>query len=570
MKTDSRDRHSGRLLRVAAVTAALMAIGATATDATAGTAPAVPRVPANAVPTTSPLPTIGARKTPFGARSATSGSAGAADISATPWVVGIQTQYPLDVEAGNGWWVNEFCTGTVVSPVKVLVQAGCDGVGDQSHSVVIAGRNDLLDNSSGFVAGVASTWQGPMNAAGNNGLEVLTLQQPLPSAYPPISMTAPGDDAPYLAGTSATLVGYGLQAATSGAGKTVLSQSAMTVQDSSACSGQDGFDLTQDVCVTPNTPFPAGSTAGTGQALVSGNTLAGVALVVGSGTVKSQLAYAKLSAFNDAITTDLGRPSPGNEDWNGDGRADLFGVDGAGHLIDYEGSGLAQQGGLADQLPIDWGNWSGETLLRATDWNGDGRENVLEVDPEGNLFEDYPNNSGNGGLGGGRQQVGSGFNQFIRIIPTNNWTGDGHPDLIAERADGSLWLYERSSNGWINGNGVEIGSGFNEFTGLVPFQWTDDGHTGLLGVTGQGNLEFYATDGAGHWTTGSGELIGVGFGGLRTVVGPGSWGGTDTGVVMTVDGSGNLMAYQADGTGGWLTGNGIQVGVGFQTLKALF
>lgn len=574
MQENSRTGQPHRLLRMAAVTAALVAVGVTATTtgASAGTTPTPHKVPANAVPAKGPLPAIGARKTPFGASSATtSASAGAADISATPWVVGIETQYPLDTSAGNGRFYNEFCTGTVISPTKVLLQPGCAGIGDQSRTVVIAGRDDLTDNSSGFVAGVASTWQGPTNPEGNNGLEVLTLQQPLPSVYTPISMNAQGNEAPYAAGTSATLVGYGLQAATDGTGTTVLGQAAMTTQAASACTGQDGFDPTQDACVTPNTPLPGPSTAGTGQPLVIGGKLAGVALVVGIGSVKGQLAYAKLSEFNNAITADLRRPNPGNEDWNSDGIADLFGVNGLGQLVDYEGNGLTYYGGLGDQMTVDQFDWSGDTMLRATNWNGDGRENLLEVDPKGNLFEYYPNNSGNGGIDYSLSQaVGGGFNQFTKIMSTNNWNGDGHPDLIAEKADGSLWLYERTGNGWVNGNGVQIGSGFNQFTSLLPFQWTDNGHTGLLGVTSQGSLEFYATDGAGHWTTGSGQLIGVGFSGLRTAVSPGSWGGTDTGALMTVDASGNLKAYQANGTGGWLFGNGIQVGVGFQTLKALF
>ena len=570
MQESSRTGQPKRLLRMAAVTAALVAIGvgATTTGANAGTTPAPHKVPANAVPAKGPLPTIGARKALFGARSATTkASAGAADIAATPWVVGVETQYPMDASAGNGQWYDDFCTGTVVSPTKVLLQPGCAGIGDQSRTVVIAGREDLTDDSSGFVAGVASTWQGPTNPEGNNGLEVLTLQQPLPAVYTPISMIAQGNEAPYAAGTAATLVGYGVQGGSNGM---VLSQAAMTTQAASACAGQDGFDPTQDACVTPNTPLPTSSTAGTGQPLVIGNKLAGVAIVVG-GTVKSQLAYPKLSEFDNAITADLGRPNPGNEDWNGDGIADLFGENGAGQLVDYEGDGLAFDAGLADQLTVDRFDWSGVTLLRATNWNSDGRENLLEVAPNGNLIEYYPNNSGNGGIDYSLSQtVGSGFNQFTKIISTNNWNGDGHPDLIAEKADGSLWLYERTGNGWVNGSGVQIGSGFNQFTSLMAFQWTDNGHTGLLGVTSQGALEFYATDGGGHWTTGSGQLIGVGFSGLRTAVSPGSWGGTDTGALMTVDAGGNLKAYQANGTGGWLFGNGIQVGVGFQTLKALF
>jgi hypothetical protein len=104
----------------------------------------------------------------------------------------------------------------------------------------------------------------------------------------------------------------------------------------------------------------------------------------------------------------------------------------------------------------------------------------------------------------------------------------------------------------------------------MPFQWTDTGHIGLLGVTPNGDLRFYGTDGGGHWVNGGGAVIGTGFTGFRTVFSVGSFGGTDTGSVLTVDQAGDLKVYFADGTGGWLAGNGIQIGVGFQTLKEIF
>jgi hypothetical protein len=166
--------------------------------------------------------------------------------------------------------------------------------------------------------------------------------------------------------------------------------------------------------------------------------------------------------------------------------------------------------------------------------------------------------------------VGAGWNQFSFIVPTNNFTGDGRPDLLAVRPDGTLWLYERTANGWVDGSGVQIGSGFNQFTNLLPFQWTDTGHIGLLGVTPTGDLRFYGTDGGGHWVNGGGVRIGTGFAGFRTVFSVGSFGGTDTGSIMTVDNAGNLKVYLADGQGGWLAGSGITIGFGFQTLKEVF
>ena len=166
--------------------------------------------------------------------------------------------------------------------------------------------------------------------------------------------------------------------------------------------------------------------------------------------------------------------------------------------------------------------------------------------------------------------VGTGWGQFSAIVAANNFTGDGRPDLLAVRPDGTLLLYERTANGWVNGNGVRIGTGFNQFTDLMPFYWTEPGHIGLLGVTPSGYLRFYETDGAGHWANPGGRNIGSGFAGFRNVFSVGSFGGTDTSSVMTVDNAGNLKVYIAAGDGGWVNGDGDQIGVGFQTVKTVF
>ncbi len=120
------------------------------------------------------------------------------------------------------------------------------------------------------------------------------------------------------------------------------------------------------------------------------------------------------------------------------------------------------------------------------------------------------------------------------------------------------------------GNGVEIGSGFNQFTHLTAFHWTDTDHIGLLGVTAGGDLKYYPVDGSGHWTNAGGQTIGSGFGGLPSVLSVGSFGGTDTGSLMTVDWNGYLKVYSANGTGGWINGNGTLIGTGFFTMRSIF
>jgi hypothetical protein len=213
----------------------------------------------------------------------------------------------------------------------------------------------------------------------------------------------------------------------------------------------------------------------------------------------------------------------------------------------------------------------GFTDLRGTNWYGGGKQNLLNINAQGQLVS-YPQESlGQINYGAG-EVVGTNWNQFVQVIPTNNFTGDGRPDLIAERPDGTLWLYERNGNGWLNGNGVQIGSGFGQFANLVAFQWMNSGHLGLLGETESGTLEFYGTDGAGHRANnGVGQAIGTGFSSYLQLLGPGSWAGRDTGAILALDTGGNLFAYYADGNGGW-SDNGARtlVGTGWNTINEIF
>jgi hypothetical protein len=511
------------------------------------------------------LPKLGARSAPFSAKTSTG-----ADISATPWVVGVEV-------ADQSGAVPTFCTGTVLSPTKVLTAAGCDvPPGLLGRTEVIAGRDDLADDSVGFVDGVASTWTDQnfkveVTAGGSNGssVQVLTLTQPLPSVYTSIGLSAQGDESPYASGVTGTTYGYGLNDPAKN-GPTVLSQATVTAQPYSACEAEaPGGPGNEESCAGFDTS--ALSTNGDqdrGDPLVVGGKVAGIGNILLNNN-EQHLVFEKMSLFSDLVTADLSRQAQNNADWSGDGVADLFGV-GSNGVIDYQGMGadLANNPGIAAQYGVDPHTWDGATLLRANNWNYDGKQALLEVAGNGSLFA-YPE-GGNGQVAYPGQFAGSGFSQFSKLVATNNFTGDGRPDLIGVKGDGTLWLYERTANGWVNGNGVQIGSGFNQFSSLMAFQWTDNGHIGLLGVNNSGALLYFTTDGAGHWVDGTGEWLGAGFGGNRQVLSEGSWAGTDTGSIMTVDQAGTLKVYTADGKGAWLNASGTQIGVGFNSLRELF
>jgi hypothetical protein len=260
-------------------------------------------------------------------------------------------------------------------------------------------------------------------------------------------------------------------------------------------------------------------------------------------------------------------------------------LDGNGHLVLYQGMGAnpSINKGFSYQFSPDPSyNWniSYHAPIRVTNFNGDGGAGLLAVDRSGNLDYFPMDQSATGDLQVDHarvQHVGSGWNQFGNIIAINNFTGDGKLALLAVggsgAGQGTVRLYEHGANGWgASGGGTQIGAGFDQFAHLMAFQWTNDGHVGLLGVTTTGDLRYYGVDGRGNWTNGGGQLIGGGFGGLSAVFSVGSFGGSDTGSIMTVNNSGILKVYEASGIGSWLSGNGVLIGSGFTpgNITALF
>ena len=44
-------------------------------------------------------------------------------------------------------------------------------------------------------------------------------------------------------------------------------------------------------------------------------------------------------------------------------------------------------------------------------------------------------------------QIGSGWNMFNEIMVTNDWIGNGLPNLIGRKSNGELWLYNSNGSG---------------------------------------------------------------------------------------------------------------------------
>lgn len=76
-------------------------------------------------------------------------------------------------------------------------------------------------------------------------------------------------------------------------------------------------------------------------------------------------------------------------------------------------------------------------------------------------------------------------------------TGDGFTDLVARKADGTLWLY---ANNFIRDDGDpysaarQIGQGWHNFTKIVAADVTGDGFTDLVAPKADGTLWLYANN----------------------------------------------------------------------------
>ena len=107
------------------------------------------KVPANAKPATHGLAVEGARKLTFDPRVKKTNIVGGSVANAAdyPGVVGIETVF-WNFDAG-AYYVST-CTGSVLSPTRILTAAHCSVDMPSGWTQVFAGRNDINNDTNGF------------------------------------------------------------------------------------------------------------------------------------------------------------------------------------------------------------------------------------------------------------------------------------------------------------------------------------------------------------------------------------------------------------------------------------
>ena len=95
--------------------------------------------------------------------------------------------------------------------------------------------------------------------------------------------------------------------------------------------------------------------------------------------------------------------------------------------------------------------------------------------------------------------IGHGWNIFNLVTSGDDFSGDGHADLLARANDGALWLYPGNGTGGFLSR-RQIGSGWNAFTSFSSVgNFSGSGTPGVIGRAHDGTLWLYNGSGSGSF-----------------------------------------------------------------------
>jgi hypothetical protein len=538
------------------------------------------RPPPGAVRTTQPMPTPGPDGPAFQSPGPSPRIVGGepADILNHKYVVGIQTFFTF---AGDSWVST--CTGTIVSPTKVLTAGHCTVDFPFGTTFVIAGRSDL-NASGGYVARVASTWTHQSFNYRNldtdvpvDDVSVLTLAQSLPDHYPSIPLDLTRVDTTTADTPDAEIVGFGVYNVTTGE-YGVLHRALVPIKKDADCAadpdlgpglGTD-YNPTKTLCAGAPAPDVGGDSChgdSGGPLLVAGKQVG----IIDWGYDPCDThygVYERISHYGAAINADLVAPAARNLDWTGDGHTDLMGRVSNGDIYEYSGSGLLNDGhnGFSGRAKVGAGWNIYNKVLRVNGWMGVGTSNVIARDTSGNLWR-Y-DNTGTGSFKP-RVKIGTGWSGFNEIIAVNGFSAAGSADLLARKTNGDLMLYTSNKTGGWAAAGRRVGIGWGGFNLLLsPGSWKGDGKPSVIARKTNGDLMLYTGNGTGGWG-GPAARIGIGWHIYNKIITPGDWNGDNLLDVMTTTSTGSLRLYTTNGKGAFTAPYKI-IGTGWTTLNIVF
>jgi len=215
--------------------------------------------------------------------------------------------------------------------------------------------------------------------------------------------------------------------------------------------------------------------------------------------------------------------------------------------------------------------WFVPTNLRSApsyprDFSGDRLADVLAVAANNGDLRMYVGNGASGWKSMNGTVIGRGFGGFSKVFTAGTWDADALSDVMAQKTDGSLWLYPGTAADPV-GPPRRIGSGWSIYNLIFPVgDFGGDGLTDLVARRPDGGLVLYSGNGSGGFLT-STRRIGAGWGIFTSVFSPGDFNGDGTSDVIARTSGGLLYLYPGNGSGGWLPRRTI--GAGWQVFSTI-
>jgi hypothetical protein len=249
-------------------------------------------------------------------------------------------------------------------------------------------------------------------------------------------------------------------------------------------------------------------------------------------------------------------------DVTGDARADLIARKPDGTLWLYTNGGSnTTPYGTVTQIGTGWQQLG---WFVAGDVTGDGRADVVAERPDGTLWL-YANGGSNTTPYGTVTQIGTGWQQFPNITLADV-TGDGRADMVAARADGTLWLYANGgSNTTPYDTGVQIGTAWQQFTWILGGDVTADGRADIVAERPDGTLWLFINGGSNSAPYSTGIQIGVSWQQFNRIQ-LGDVTGDHRADIVASRPDGTLWLYTNGGSNSTPYGTGTQIGTGWQIL----